>query len=145
MASVGFDWWTSPAEANYRLEKLGTMMAAITMAALGRGVTPLVSSALADEVGAAQGEYLTWRQSLGGFELVTAWKGELEVWERRAELLRAKIAKEGKAAPPPLEDLPQKPGSNVVEVPERALWAGASGLVALGAGLVVTVLWLGRR
>jgi hypothetical protein len=144
MSTIG-EWWTTPAEANRRLEQLGKQMAQLTAAALGRGVTPIVSPALAAEVGETQGEYLAWRQSLGGFELVTAWKGELELWERRAELLRLKIVKEGKAAPAQLEDLPPRPGDDTVRVLEATLWKGAAGLVALGAGLVLAVLWGGRR
>jgi hypothetical protein len=142
--SVGFDsgWWTNPAEAAYRLQLLGDAMAAIALAALGRGVKPLVPDALAREVGAAQSEYLQWRASLGGLELVTAWRLELEVWEQRANALAAKVRAAGRTVA--LAPLGDAGGLGAVEVPEAALWAGAGGLVALG-GVLVVVLMLGKR
>lgn len=137
------EWWTTPAEANYRLQRLGELVTEVTNRALGRGVKPNVPDALAREVGAFQSEYMEWRQSLGGYELVTAWKDELEVWERRIEALRLKVAAAGVIVPPPTSPLPPRAADGSVNLPEQIVWAGAGGLVTL-AGMVV-LLGLMRR
>lgn len=93
------EWWTTPGEAERRLQMLDDQMNELRNAALGRGVKPLVGPQLAQRVADEWAMYRKWRETLGGVMLVSSWADELDVWTRQANDLRAAIAAAGQTVP----------------------------------------------
>lgn len=134
--------WTTGSEAQRRLDEVQATWNAVRNAALGRGVRPLVSPALAEYVASEAEAFRAWRESLGGFTLTSSWLDELADWTRRANVARAKVAAELQAKPAPAGS-PALPAT-LTEWHETApqiattiasVFAGAGGL-ALGLGLL---------
>lgn len=134
--------WTTGSEAARRLDLLTEQWDGVRNAALGRGVNPLVSAALADSVANDWAAFHSWRDTLGGWTLTSSWVDELTEWTRRCNAARAAIASELARKPPPAGS-PALPGA-ITEWHETlpaiatniaSVFAGAGGL-ALGLGLV---------
>jgi hypothetical protein len=89
------EWWTDPAEAAQRVDALSEYWDQLSNAALGRGVQPLVSEALATEVASLAAAYRKWRAGIGGYTNILNWRGPLEQWGARANATRAKLAAAG--------------------------------------------------
>ena len=132
---------TTAAAAQRRLAALDAYMTGLQNAAIGRGLKPAVSEALANVVAQTWQAYRTWRDTLGGVTLVWSYVSELEEWTKRANKLRAAIALEGVATPAPLDEWTQ---TGPVAVAQAA--AGlAQGIGMVAAGLAIAYLVSQRR
>ena len=129
------EWWTTPGEAQRRLDTLVDYFNGLRNAALGRGTTPLVPAPLADEVAAEWEAFKRWRETLGGFTAVSSWADELGEWTARGNRLRARIAEAGAAVPAPAIEWEAQGLGGIV----ATAFSGLGGLaLALAAAFVLS-------
>lgn len=125
------EWWTTPGEAQHRLDMLENQMNLLRNVALGRGVRPLVGPQLAQRVAAEWEQFRNWREGLGGITFVASWANELEQYTRRANDLRVAISAAGLEVPAALLEF---------ETPGPAFVTGTLGLAVGGLALVWAIL-----
>lgn len=90
--------WTG-AELKKRVEQLTNYWEAVNNAAMGRGVTPIVSPRLANVVADAFAEWVDFREGLGGLEFSPALEDDLRKWREAADTMAEAIRAEGQPAP----------------------------------------------
>lgn len=127
------EWWTTPGEAERRLNALTAFWASLRSAAVARSGQLKVPAAVHSAFETEYAAFRKWRESIGGVELVTSWADELTDWTARANRQRAALGAAGGMVPAELTEW-------TAQAPQLIV-GGLTGLVLLAAG----AFWFASR